>query len=166
MFLLYFVLVSSGVTFIMNQWRQTPYYHIDVHEFTSELPKYMMMTCFGSYSDFIESPRSLRRFAKNTVAGHDMRFPQEPNHSVSSMESFHHHMQSKKMLDYLQHHGDDALVKLHMYQEYTRKSGEPLLMFRRMTSSGGEVHSSSTNSITGPCLKAGNWKDLVEFDFI
>jgi hypothetical protein len=149
MFLLYFVLVSSGVTFMMNQWRQFPSYQINVHEFTSELPKYMMMTCSGSGSDYIQSPRSFRRFAKNTVAGNDMRFPKKPSNNDDDddsvfMESFHRHMHQKKMLDYLENDGDDALVKLHMYQEYTKNI---------------------RSSITCPCLQAGNWKDLEEFDF-
>lgn len=159
MFLLYFVLVSSSVTFLMNQIRQSSY-RIDVHEFTTQLPKYMMMSLDRMDMDIQVNKALLSSHSSRTnpVAGNDMRNPEKvrrPRHhhhdsafDANSMEFFHHNFRQKNMLDYLQHSSQDDVVKMKVYQEYRRQ------------------YCTTEPSVTGTCLKAGTWPDLAEFDFL
>lgn len=148
MFLLYFVLVSSSVTFLMNQIRQSSY-RIDFHEFTEQLPRYMMMNTnqdigIGLHDVSFVSNELPLNSRTNSIAGNDMRLHVRSSEE-DSMESFRDNFLKKKMLDYLEHSSQDKLIKTQAYQEYSRK----------------ERH-----SIAGPCLQAGTWPDLNEFDFI
>ena len=125
------------------QWERNV--RIDYCEFTAQLPKYM--TCVDdASSDLVQSPRSVQRFAKNTVAGNDMHRNNETNEEkdIELLSRIHRHFQQKKLLDCLTDAKMDVGVKRHLYKNMKGGIEGPF--------------------ITGPCLKAGTWPDLHEFE--
>lgn len=175
MFLLYFVLVSSSLTYMMNQLRQSPSsYRIHFHEYAEQFPRYMMMMVSDTEMDMemnmdmkVKENKGLyssHASRMNPIAGHDMRnasMVRRPRHHHSefdaeeSIKSFEHNFRQKAMLDYLQHDSNDGsnddIVKMNVYQEYRRRYS---------------CETPPCERITGPCLQAGTWPDLAEFDFI
>lgn len=156
---------------------------VDYCEFTAQLPKYMMMTCVDdASSDLVQSPRSFRRFAKNIVAGNDMRRNNETNDGtdVELLSRVHRHFQQKKLLDCLTDAKMDVGVKLHLYKNMKEEFEGPSITGLRDEADqlskealecnvGTDRFPGENRRETGvqwkkACLKAGTWPDLHEFE--